>query len=73
MSDLDSFVNLLEKEVFNGTLPPFPNEIVAAVLVCVPYVRNLTEAEQQDLANALYLALCRRIEPQDFRQIGLPN
>jgi hypothetical protein len=57
----DQLALLIEFHVFHGSLPPFPDAIVASVLSCVPALRSYDEHQLQEFTDLLYRALVRRI------------
>jgi hypothetical protein len=66
MSDLndhsiDRFVLILESDVFDGVLPPFPDALTAAVIMVLPFLRDYPEHEVQKWAALLHRALVKRI------------
>jgi hypothetical protein len=60
----DELVRLIAERCFGGRLPHYPDEIVAAVVKCMPCVRDASEAETQQFVNLLLLAICERIIAQ---------
>ena len=62
MLNMDDLVDALEERCFGGQLPPFPNEIVSAVLSCVPCLRDADGRSSQAFADALHLAISQRLK-----------
>lgn len=59
---IDDLVDALEKNVFHGRLPPFPDMIVKAVVQSVPCFKTAGEAETQQLIKALHRAISLRLD-----------
>jgi hypothetical protein len=67
---MDQFALIIETHVFHGSLPPFPDAIVTAVLSCVPELRNYDEHQLQQFTDLLYRALLRRIGSSTFENVA---
>jgi hypothetical protein len=60
----DRLARLIAERCFNGCLPAYPNEVLSAVILCVPCLRDATEADAQAFANSLFLAIVERVIAQ---------
>lgn len=59
---MDRLVELISQRCFHGVLPPYPEIICAAVVKCVPCVRDADEVITQRFADELYAALRSRLQ-----------